>query len=104
MLAPLGHLTDAAGTPPYMRLRVDENWRSGRVAVGNPLCREAVDIVLGDRDPCALRCKKLKTVAPPASLSARRRDRMSLRDGSKLRLVMDFSYPREIKIARKTAA
>src|SRR5215471_4624885 len=30
-----------------MGLRIDENWRACRVAIGNPLCGEAFDEVLG---------------------------------------------------------
>ena len=47
MLAPLAHLTNAAGTPPHMGLGVDEDRWAGRVAIGDPLCREAVDVLLG---------------------------------------------------------
>ena len=44
--SPLAHLTNAAGTPPHMGLGVDEDRWAGRVAIGNSICREAVDVVL----------------------------------------------------------
>jgi hypothetical protein len=49
MFPPLAHLADAAGTPPHMGLGVDEDRWAGRVAIGNPLRREMVDVMLGNR-------------------------------------------------------
>jgi len=47
MLSSLAHLTNAAGTPPHMGLGVDEDRWACRIAIGNSICREAVDVVLG---------------------------------------------------------
>jgi len=49
MLAPLAHLADAASAPPNMGLCVDEDRRSHRVAIGNPLRCEAIDETCGRR-------------------------------------------------------
>jgi hypothetical protein len=49
MLPALAHLADAAGAPPHMGLGVDEDRWAGRVAIGDLLCREVVDVVLGRR-------------------------------------------------------
>ena len=49
MLPSLAHLADAAGAPPHMGLGVDEDRWAGRVAIGDPLSREAVDVLLGGR-------------------------------------------------------
>src|SRR5215469_7877976 len=49
MLPPLAHLSNAAGAPPNVRLGVDEDRRASWVAIGNSLCRKAVDEMLGGR-------------------------------------------------------
>jgi hypothetical protein len=49
MLPSLAHLSNAAGAPPDVRLGVDEDRRASWVAIGNPLCRNAVDVMLGGR-------------------------------------------------------
>ena len=43
MLAAIAHLPDAAGAPPDMGLRVDQDRWMGRVAIGNPFRRETID-------------------------------------------------------------
>ena len=49
MLPSLAHLSDAAGAPPNVRLGIDEDRRASWVAIGNALCRKAVDEMLGGR-------------------------------------------------------
>jgi hypothetical protein len=49
MLPSLAHLADAACAPPHMGLRVDEDRRAGRSAIGDPLSRDPVDALLGGR-------------------------------------------------------
>jgi hypothetical protein len=68
MLPSLAHLADAAGTPPYVRLGVDENRWACRVAIGNPLCREMVDVVFGSREAMRLALKKREGRGPTREL------------------------------------
>jgi len=43
MLAPFAHLADTSGAPPYMGLRVDQDWWVHRVTIGYPFRRESID-------------------------------------------------------------
>jgi hypothetical protein len=54
MLTPLAHLVDAAGTPPHTGLGVDEDRWACQVAIGNPLCCQAVDKAFGGRNAMRL--------------------------------------------------
>ena len=54
MLPPFAHLTDAARTPPHMGLGIDENRKAGRVAIGNSLYCQPVDVLFEGRKTMCL--------------------------------------------------
>jgi hypothetical protein len=72
-----------------MSLGVDKDRWAGRVAIGNLLSREPIDVPLGRRKSMrALRCQNVKTPTPLASSSNLRRDIVTFRGRLKVVVVI----------------